>query len=139
MHSLTRSFSVLAVVGSLLLGCSSTKTYKAIGTGSAQGADVHLEVEPVEHGNQEIRLSVTNLLPPSRIGSETAFYAVWVRHGERSQVHLANLRYNEKERVGELVTLTPYSKFELTVTAEKVALPLAPEGPVVVKQLVSVD
>ena len=127
----TLSCGALAFV---LAACSGTQSHHLAGTAKAPGADAHLEVEPESAGNNLLRLEVANLLPPNRVDESATTYAVWLEPAERAAVHVGNLKYDKKERSGELATSTPHKLFKLTVTAEVERTPERPSGDVVLSQ-----
>jgi hypothetical protein len=119
-------------------GCSSTERYALTGADLAPGADAILEVRP-QGDVREMRLEVTNLLPPDRVRAGATHYAVWVRLADRPPVHLGNLTYDEKTRAGKLSATTPYTNFELTVRPEALPHPAAPANEIVLIQQVRGD
>jgi hypothetical protein len=129
---------VLVWMALVLVGCSKTQTYEVKGSPVALGTDAVLSVTPGGGGNQSIELNVQYLMPPDRARAGSKYYAVWVRHQDRSPVQLGNLDFDEKERTGQLTTTTPYKSFELFVCPEKDAQPNSPSNVVILSQQVTI-
>jgi hypothetical protein len=119
-----------------IVACGGPTKYTTVGVGSAQGADVQIEVEKND-ANYELTLNVQNLLPPDRVSTGAKFFATWARVGDRPAVHLGNLNYDAEKRVGYVLGRTPHPSFDLLVTAEKADQPIAPSTDIVIRQAVT--
>lgn len=126
------------LAATMLAGCSGAVRYQVMGADAAPGADAHLVVTPKD-GNQEVVLTVENLLPPARAKKGSSSYAVWVRHADRAPQQLGNLTYDADKRTGELTASTPYKDFLLSVHPEKTENPNAPGQVIVLQQKVRLD
>lgn len=127
----------LVLASALLAACgSSATTFSAQGTDVAPGADATVRLAEKEQ-NYELKLEVEHLLPPDRAADGAQSYAVWLQpRGQETPFHIGNLQYDDGKRSGELTTMTPFSSFDVFVTAEPTMTPMQPQGPTVVSESV---
>ena len=77
-----------------------------------------VQVEGIEGGSHLVTVSLTNLLPPTRLAEHYATYVVWIGGAEGSPVKAGSLQYDEGTRQGSMFATTPLRSFELSITAE---------------------
>lgn len=120
------------------LGCGGPSGLAVVGTARAPGADGTVQVEEIEGGNSLVTLSMTNLVPPSRLGDDLRTYVVWFQDGGRP-VKAGTLEYDEDTRAGSMMATTPLSEFTLKITAESAATVTSPGDVVVAERRVSAE
>lgn len=131
-------FGRVALVSALaLVGCGGPLRYTLRGSARAAGADANL-VADVDTSRSLTRLNAraSNLAPPDRIQTGATAFVVWERtDGAQGWVRVSTLDYDPATRVGELRDISvPETRFEIQITAEANAQPLAPSSHVVFTQ-----
>jgi hypothetical protein len=112
------SFAVaLAMTGA---GCGGgSRTFDVRGTQRDPGADAHVQVETIEGHNHLITITVRNLTPPDRLGSDNHAFVVWIRQEGGSTSMISALEYQTDQRTGRATATTPAAHFTLLITAER--------------------
>jgi hypothetical protein len=126
------------VVGLSGGGCGSgTHSFDVTGTQRDPGSDAHIQVENIEGGNHLITLTVRNLTPPERLGSNNTVFMVWLRLPNGTTTLGSQLGYQPDSRGGRATMTTPAPRFTIMVTAEANAQVTAPSDFVVLQQQVA--
>lgn len=81
-----------------------------------------------DDGNVSIHLSVKYLADPQKLRPPAAIYVVWVSRDQDSPAQNIGALKTEKDREGQLKTVTPLHAFQLFVTAEANGEVQAPTG-----------
>ncbi len=141
MRSFSNMWAVVffsLVVGLSGAGCGGgTHTYDVVGTQRDPGSDAHVQVENIEGGNHLITLTVRNLTPPERLGSNNTVFMVWLRLPNGTTTLGSQLGYQTDSRGGRATMTTPAPRFTIMVTAEANAQVTAPSDFVVLQQQVA--
>ena len=132
--------ALVALLTSLLGGCSATQEFVLVGTPQAPGLDGVIQIEGIEGGSHLVTVSLTNLLPPGRLAQHFATYVVWFGqagdNAEGNPVKAGSLQYDEGTRQGSMFATTPLRSFELRITAEPNANVTTPSDAVVARRRV---
>ncbi|HLK92669.1 MAG TPA: hypothetical protein VKZ18_22440, partial [Polyangia bacterium] len=119
----TLAFGACAETNSMLGRNETTWSLEAArAVPSAQGK---VEVAAADKGNHDVKVETKHLAP-----AETAFpgmstYVVWLKPAEGKPINVGVLTPDKKMNA-ELKTRTPFTTFEIMVTAENGAQPLQP-------------
>jgi hypothetical protein len=100
------------------------------GTELAGGAvaQVTAQVEAAR-GFTRIVLSASALVPPSRVAPEATAFVAWARKSAAAPwSRVGALAYDPDARAGQADLTTPFTSFDLLITAEATAEGEAPEG-----------
>lgn len=112
--------AAIALLAGIHLGCgmlggkseqtmnSSSTTPAAQGTVTASAGD---------NGNTELKVRVKHLAPPSKMVSDATVYVVWVQP-EQAAIQNVGAMTLDDDLEGSLDTVTPHSRFKVTVTPE---------------------
>lgn len=87
---------------------SSSNTPAAQGTVSTAEGD---------NGNTAVSVRVKHLAPPSKMVSDATVYVVWIQPGDAAIQNVGAMTLDD-DLEGRLDTVTPHSRFKLTVTPE---------------------
>jgi FlaG/FlaF family flagellin (archaellin) len=124
------------LAGALAIGgCSTTngmlgrnqQTWTMQPQGPAPAAEGKIQVATGEKGNRDLKVEVKHLAPATATFEGTSTYVVWLKPEDGQAVNIGVLNPN-KDQEAELKTKTPYTSFEILVTAEPTAQPTAPSG-----------
>ncbi|HEY8429257.1 MAG TPA: anti-sigma factor [Sandaracinaceae bacterium] len=129
--------TILSLLGALMLAiasCGGGRSYVATGRGPALSADARIDVVPVSAGNRQVRVHVEHLLPPERLHEDFSTYSVWIVPPGGRPIPVGTLDYDRSSRRGQLVTVTPFERFRVLVTAEPNTRTGFPTGAVVIDQ-----
>jgi hypothetical protein len=92
---------------------------------SAFSATAKVEVENGNKPNRELKVEAERLAPAQTVYEGTSTYVVWLKPTDGKPVNIGILT-PDKNLKAALKTSTPYSTFEIMVTAEDSAQPQAP-------------
>jgi hypothetical protein len=115
-----------ALAGTLALGggCSTFGGDKNAQTWTMKAADDmpaaqgKVQVASEKSGNHKLKVEVKHMAPAERVFEGSSVYVVWVKTQDGGFQNVGALKV-DKDLNGELTTQTPFSRFELIVTAEK--------------------
>ncbi len=119
-------------------GCGGASEHVVVGTERAPGADGTIQVEEIEGGSSLVTISITNLLPPRRLGDGLTTFVVWFEGGG-TPVKAGTLDYDEDTRAGSMMATTPMTELTVSITAESEAAVTSPSDVVVVQRRVSTE
>jgi hypothetical protein len=120
-------------------GCSTTNemmgrnqqtwTMHAETSAPAQGpsAEGKVQVATGDKGNRSLKVEAKNLLPANTAFPGASTYVVWLKPAEGKPVNIGVLSPDKKLNA-ELDTKTPFTTFEIMVTAEESMQPMKPSG-----------
>jgi len=101
--------------GAVQLGCGSQEEMRSgSGVPASQGT---VEATAADNGNTNLSIRVSHLAPPQRMASGATVYVVWVRPRDSVQQNVGALTLNDKLE-GRLETVTPHSRFLVSITPE---------------------
>lgn len=94
------------------------QTWTMHSTDKLPAAQGKVQVATEKDGNHEVKVEVKHMAPPERIYEGTSTYVVWLKaeNGEFQNVGSLNV---DKDLNGKLETKTPFSNFNVLVTAEE--------------------
>ena len=121
----------------VIAACGGASEYAVQGMAPAQGADGEITVEATDAGNQTLVVTMNHLMPPDRLGNGLTSYVVWIIPEGRDAELAGILAYDPEERTGQLMTTTPYPRFQVLVTAEAERRPHSPGEIIVVRRSVT--
>ena len=115
-----------ALAGTLALGggCSTfgsdknAQTWTMKATDQIPSASGKVQVATEKSGNHKLKVEVKHMAPAERVFEGSSVYVVWVKAASGEFQNVGALKV-DKDLNGELTTQTPFSAFELIVTAEK--------------------
>lgn len=118
-----------------LSGCASN--YQLKPTEVNPSASGELKVKEEDNDNYKVDLEVEHMAPPRNIGPSMRTYIVWLNPKESNEyIKAGQLKISDRSRDGELEFTTPYSNFEVVVTAEPAKDVVRPSDKVVLRQSV---
>lgn len=136
MKNITRLGMAGAFAGVLAFGgCSTTNSMLGRGqqtwTMQPQKAtspvEAKVEVATGEKGNRDLKVEAKHLAPAESQFSGTSTYVVWLKPENGHAVNIGVLS-PDKDQNAKLETSTPFTAFQIMVTAEDSPQPLAPSG-----------
>jgi len=139
-NTMRRWIPFVLVVSAALAGCGGPLRYQTQGMASATGADAFIEADVDTNGAlTRLKIKIENLPPPERIEAGSTGFVVWARANDGTPWRrIGALKYDPDKRVGELLEASvPETRFQLVVSAEKMAAPEAPSATMVVRQAVA--
>jgi hypothetical protein len=106
-------------------GCSTTDSMMGRGkatwtlNNSAQvpAAQGKVEIKPGKNGNHDVKVEVEHLATPAQAYQGNTTYVVWLKPAGAPARNVGILKLNDKSK-GKFETTTPYTSFEVMVTAE---------------------
>ena len=119
MRSGSRAFrstilAAAALVG-MQLGCGSNEAMQSgYGVPASEGT---VNATESDNGNTKLEIRVKHLAEPSRVASDATVYVVWVQPSDAARQNVGALLLNDNLE-GSLDTVTPHSRFSLSVTPE---------------------
>lgn len=129
----TIAFLLVAGLAFLLTACSGPAIYHMQSGERTAGAEGELSVINDSNGNQVVDLTVAHLPRPSQLSEQMAIYTVWIQPAESGQYYnVGRLRLSD-DRTGNLVFTTPFSAYEMMVTAESKPTEMSPSDQVVLR------
>jgi hypothetical protein len=125
LNAATKGQRRLMVASSIGLLCSATgcgifggpnqQTMRA--SPSIPSSEGTVESSLDDNGNVRLAIEVKRLPHPSKVAPGTTLYVVWVQPGS-AQVQNAGSLTVDDDQTGRLETVTPYKRFQLTVSPE---------------------
>lgn len=99
-------------------------------TERAPAAKGEIQAKVTDEGNTEFSLNVEHLAPPDRLASGAQSYVVWVQpmEGDQRPQNLGALELDVNRRTGRFKGITPYHRFQLSITPEQNITAEAPTG-----------
>ncbi len=113
----------LAALSLLHLGCA--KPQPMVSASEVPASQGTVKATVGDNGNTKVSIRVKHLAPPSKIASDAVVYVVWLQPRNATKQNIGALVLNDNLE-GSLDTVTPHSRFLITVTPEpggKVAEP----------------
>ena len=95
-------------------GNSEQTMHSSSTTPAAQGTVV---ATASDNGNTDLSVRVKHLAPPSKLVSDATVYVVWIQPGDAPIQNVGAMTLND-DLEGRLDTVTPHSRFKVTVTPE---------------------
>jgi hypothetical protein len=108
------------LLGIGLSGCglfSSGQTHTLRAHPSVPASTAELNTSEDDNGNIKLELSVEHLALPAKVAPDATVYIVWVQPGSETIQNVGALKVND-DLEAELVSLTPYRRFGLSLTPE---------------------
>ncbi|MDW8363462.1 MAG: hypothetical protein RMK74_13765, partial [Myxococcales bacterium] len=96
-----------ALVLTLAAGCGGAAEYAVVGTARSPGTDGTVRVESLEGGNQLVTISLTNVVPPDRLGQGITQYVAWFIGNNQPPVLAGRLAFDPDARTATLTATTP--------------------------------
>lgn len=147
MKWLKRIGLVTALSGAVAISpaCSTTNSMLGRGTSTwtlnsasvATAATGEIKVAAGKDGNHEIKVEVKHMAPPETAFEGTSTYVVWLKPDGAPARNIGVL-HPDKDRKAKLEATTPYTSFEVLVTAENVPNVTQPSGNMVLDRKVEV-
>jgi hypothetical protein len=108
-----------------LAGCSTTNSMMGRGKATwtmnnsavTPGAQGKVEIMPGKNGNHEVKVEVEHLATAAEAYHGSSTYVVWLKPAGAPARNIGVLEPDKKEKA-KLETSTPYTSFEVLVTAE---------------------
>jgi hypothetical protein len=126
-------------LGLWLVACGADGRYVVIGTARAPSASGIVEVDDIGGGGTQVAVHIESLHPPSRLQDRLSHYVVWFVPTSGAPVRGGALRFDPEARTGDLTETSPFTEFEVRVTAERNSKPAAPSEFVIATQRISID
>jgi hypothetical protein len=137
MHHIKLTFAALIASAALLMAGCGGESYEIQPSKTAPSVTGELQVKEYNDSNYQAELDLKYLPLPQNLGEGLSTYIVWVKpQGADNPVKVGNLPVNDDSRQGSLRFTTPYSVFNVMVTAEKGPTVKQPSKPVVVSEQV---
>jgi hypothetical protein len=119
---------VTLVAGLLALAGCATARVPLSSTRDVPAAQGTVMTSMTKNNNTAIDVRVKHLADPGKVESGATTYVVWARpEGSGQPRNLGALKVGD-DLTGQLKTVTPYSGFELFITAEPSAQVTSPQG-----------
>jgi hypothetical protein len=96
-------------------------------SGQGPAAQGKVQVATGDKGNRELKVEAKNLLPANTAFPGASHYVVWLKPADGAPVNIGVLSPDKKLNA-ELDTKTPYTTFEIMVTAEDSPQPMKPSN-----------
>lgn len=125
-----------ALAASPLAACGGPTTTPMVNAPQTPAAEGSVSTSVGENGNTHLTLQVSHLAPPERVVPGAKVYVVWIAP-ENGRPQNAGALYVDQSLNGRLDTVTPYTTFEVYVTAEGSPTAPGPSGPRVLTAVVS--
>jgi hypothetical protein len=122
-----------------LAACGADGRYVVIGSARAPSASGVVEVDDLGGGSTQVAVHLEHLHPPDRLQDGLAHYVVWFVPSSGTPVRGGPLRFDPEARTGDATQTSPFSQFEVRVTAERDSRPAAPSEYVIATQRISID
>lgn len=130
--------SVFLFAGCGLFGGSEKSVAMATNTQLAPAAQGTVKAKAGENQNTQIAIEVKHLAEPYRVQPRARVYVAWINpQGQEAQPRNVGALRVDKNLTGKLQTVTPYTNFDVTVTAEESPTASSPSGPPVLRTTVS--
>jgi hypothetical protein len=105
------------VAGALVLGACAHDTVPLQASSDVPAAQGELKLRTGDSGNTKLNVEVAHLAEPEKVRPGATNYVVWVQSPQGPPQNVGALKVGD-DRKGELATTTPYSEFQLFITAE---------------------
>jgi hypothetical protein len=119
----TLAFGGCAETNSMLGRNQQTWTLQA--ERSVPGAQGKVQVAKEDNGNRDLKVEAQHLAPPDKAFPGMSTYVVWLKPQNGQPLNIGVLN-PDKDRKAELKTTTPFTSFEILVTAENGPTPMQP-------------
>lgn len=125
-----------AVAGTLAFGgCSTTnsmlgrnqQTWTMKSEDATPAVQAKVQVATGEKGNRDLKLEAKHLAPAEAVFSGTRTYVVWLKPDDGRPLNIGILSPDKNDEA-KLETMTPYTSFEIMVTAEETPQPTVPSS-----------
>lgn len=134
-----------ALVSTLALGCAQTnemlgrdqQTWSLQTAKAVPAAQGKVQVATGEKGNRDIKVEAKHLAQPQEAFPGATTYVVWLKPENGRPLNIGVLS-PDKDLNAELKTKTPFTSFEIMVTAEETPQPMQPSGQEVLSAQVTV-
>jgi len=103
------------------------QTWTMESKGGGPAVEAKVEVASNQAGNRDLKVEAKHLAPPDATFSGTSTYVVWLKPKAGSPVNIGVLK-PDKDLNAQLETKTPFTAFEVLVTAEHSSQPTQPSG-----------
>jgi hypothetical protein len=113
------------VAGALAWGACAHEQIPLQGTADVPAAQGQLNVSKGDSGNTKLDVKVAHMAPPEKVRPGATNYVVWVKSPSGKPQNVGSLKVGDN-RKGELKTTTPYSQFQVFITAEAYPTAAAP-------------
>jgi hypothetical protein len=117
----TAAAAAVAVLAGTTLGCGmfgSGKSEQTMTSSSdSPAAQGTVRATAGDNGNTALRVRVKHLAPPSKMVSDATVYVVWIQPGDAAIQNVGAMTLDD-DLEGRLDTVTPHSRFTVTVTPE---------------------
>jgi hypothetical protein len=128
----TKSILLIAFLLTMGLFAHAAREFPLSATSIVPSAQGKAAVDRDRNGNSSLKLDVNHLADPAQLNPPRSGYVVWIQPPDRPPVNAGVLRVNDKLE-GSFSTTTPYSKFDVFVTAEDNVHTDKPSGPEVLR------
>lgn len=119
---------VAAMAGLLALGGCATARVPLGSSSDIPAAEGTVMTSMTKNNNTAVDVRVKHLAPPNKVEPGATTYVVWARpEGTGEVLNLGALKVDDN-LTGQLKTVTPYTGFELFITAEPTAQASSPQG-----------
>ena len=114
--------SVAAATLGMQFGCAKLMFWRAKPQAMHSASEVPASQGTVKattgkNGNTDLSIRVKHLAPPSKIVSDATVYVVWIQPKDGDKQNIGALVLNDNLE-GSLDTVTPHSRFSVSVTPE---------------------
>ena len=116
----------------LLPGAMLAKKYPLTSSSIVPAATGELSTDTDNNGNVRIKIKVKHLADPKSLTPAKNSYVIWIEPNAQAPQNCGTLRVNGKLE-GQFQTTTPYTSFDVVITAEDDPSTKAPSGPEVLK------
>jgi hypothetical protein len=113
------------IAGALAVGACAHDEVPLQATAEIPAAQGQLKVSTGDSGNTKVDVEVAHLADPERVRPGATNYVVWVQSPNGRPQNVGALKVGDDQK-GELETTTPYSQFQIFITAEPYATAAAP-------------
>jgi hypothetical protein len=111
------SLPAIVALGATQLGCGSSQEMRsASGVPASQGT---VRATEGDNGNTNLSIRVKHLAPPQQIASEATVYVVWIQPRDFPRQNMGALILSA-DLEGSLDTVTPHSRFMVSITPESI-------------------
>jgi hypothetical protein len=131
VHGGVRYTAVIpAALGLMLLWPFGDSAKKVSMTPGKEDPAAHgtVAVKTGRNGNTDVSITAKSLAQPSALNPPENTYVVWFQPDGQDARNMGALRVNNNLD-GKLVTVSPYRRFKVFITAEKEPNPTRPKGP----------
>lgn len=122
-----------------LAACGADGRHVIIGSARAPSASGVVEVDDIGGGATQVAVHLEHLHPPDRQREDLTHYVAWFVPPQGAPVRAGALRYDTEARTGDLTETSPFSEFEVRITAESESQPATPSEFVIARQKIAVD